>query len=78
MTAPIKNKHGYITNAADLRVDDVAHQKVICPLCDFPFKMWPEGWDAHAAHRCEGQLSGDTPEERKKEYKRKLRHLFRP
>ncbi len=40
------------------------------------FEKWPEGWDAHAAHRCEGVNPG-TPEERKAEFRRVLAHLFR-
>jgi hypothetical protein len=40
------------------------------------FERWPEGWDAHAAHRCEGVDLG-TPEERKAEFRRVLGHLFR-
>ena len=79
MTKPIKNERGYIVNAAVLGVDDVVGRKVVCPICmgppPPPFEMWPEGWDSHA-HICKG-LSGDTPEERKAEYKRVLRHLFR-
>jgi hypothetical protein len=40
------------------------------------FERWPEGWDAHAAHACEG-LNPGTPEERKAEFRRVLGHLFR-
>ena len=40
------------------------------------FEKWPEGWDAHAAHRCEGVNQG-TPEERKSEFRHVLGHLFR-
>jgi hypothetical protein len=40
------------------------------------FEKWPEGWDAHAAHRCEGVNPGSS-EERKIEFRRVLGHLFR-
>jgi hypothetical protein len=40
------------------------------------FERWPEGWDAHAAHRCKG-VDGDPPQVRKEEFKRVLKHLFR-
>ena len=70
-------RNGVIQNAAVLSADDVAHQKVICPACGiFEFQMWPEGWDAHAGHRCQG-LTGRTANERKDEFKEKLQHLFR-
>jgi len=70
-------QNNVIINAAVLSADDVTHRRVICPACGkFEFQMWPEGWDAHAEHRCEGLTSG-TPEERKKEFKSKLKHLFK-
>lgn len=66
-----------ILNAAVLSASEVARQRVLCPACMHKvFEMWPEGWDAHAAHRCEG-LSSGTPEERKAEFRRVLGHLFR-
>jgi len=40
------------------------------------FVMWPEGWDAHAAHKCKG-LEDGSPEARKAEFKRVLGRLFR-
>jgi hypothetical protein len=40
------------------------------------FVRWPEGWDAHAAHKCKG-LDGGSPESRKAEFKQRLGHLFR-
>lgn len=44
-----------ILNAAVLTADDVVHKRVLCPACmEHEFKMWPEGWDAHAVHRCKG------------------------
>ena len=71
------NPEGVITNAEDLTVNEVAHQAVLCPGCGTcTFKMWPEGWDAHAAHRCTGLIVTGTTE-RKKEFKTKFLHLFR-
>jgi hypothetical protein len=68
---------GTILNAAVLTADDVAHKRVLCPACmEKEFEMWPEGWDAHAAHRCKGLDTG-TPQTRKAEFKRVLGHLFR-
>ena len=77
MTFAKKDENGYITNAIDLTADDVAHQKVLCPLCSQRFEMWPEGWDAHASSITRCNLSAATKEERKSEYKATLRHLFR-
>jgi hypothetical protein len=43
----------------------------VCPACNtFKFKMWPFGWDAHAAHKCTG-IIGSDPEERKHLYKQR-------
>jgi hypothetical protein len=68
---------GTILNAAVLTANDVAHKRVLCPACmEKEFEMWPEGWDAHAAHRCKG-LEAGTPVMRKAEFKRALGHLFR-
>jgi hypothetical protein len=68
---------GTILNAALLSAAEVAHDRVLCPACTYKvFEKWPEGWDAHAAHRCEGVNPG-TPEERKAEFRRVLGHLFR-
>lgn len=48
-----------------------------CPACGAKrFKRWPFGWDAHAAHACTG-LSATDPAERKREFKKRFRHLFR-
>lgn len=42
-----------------------------CPAChQHQFVRWPFGWDAHAAHKCQG-LKGSDPEERKAEFKAK-------
>ncbi len=66
-----------IVNANVLTAAAVAERRVRCPGCDDKiFVSWPEGWDAHAAHRCAG-LSGATEEERKVEFKRRFAHLFR-
>jgi hypothetical protein len=74
---PTRRADGSITNAAELSTADVVHQSVVCPCCtDFVFKMWPEGWDAHAAHRCAG-LSAASVEERKREFKTRYEYLFR-
>nr|ART39122.1 H348 [uncultured bacterium] len=68
---------GAITNAMELTAADLVHQKVICPACEaFVFRMWPEGWDAHAAFRCSG-LETLTPTERKREFRRRFGSLFR-
>jgi predicted nuclease with RNAse H fold len=43
----------------------------VCPACStFEFKMWPLGWDAHAAYKCTG-IIGSKPEERKRLFKQK-------
>ncbi len=74
---PERSSDGTILNAAVLVAADVAHQRVLCPACmDKVFERWPEGWDAHAAHRCKGLEEG-TPQERKAEFKRALKRLFR-
>jgi hypothetical protein len=68
---------GVITNAKDLTADQVVWQPVRCPLCSAKdFKMWPFGWDAHAAHKCTA-LKANTGTDRKSEYKGRLIHLFR-
>ena len=73
----IRGSDGTILNAAVLSADDVAHEQVMCPICaDKVFTMWPEGWDAHAVHRCAG-LDAGSAEARKAQYKTALRHLFR-
>ena len=73
----IRGSDGTILNAAVLTADLVAHQPVMCPACaEKVFTMWPEGWDAHAAHRCAG-LDEGSAESRKAEYRNVLGHLFR-
>ena len=74
---PVKRINGAISNAKELTVNEVVHERVVCPLCNnSTFEKWPLGWDAHAAYRCEG-LSGNTPGKRKLEFKDALLHLFR-
>jgi hypothetical protein len=72
----VRNSDGVIVNAAVLTAADVVHQPVLCPACGQLLKKWPEGWDAHAAHKCKG-LSCKTAKNRKAEFKRALNHLFR-
>lgn len=72
-----RSADGSISNALELTVDQVVYQRVDCPFCkDKVFEKWPEGWDAHAAHKCNG-VSGATKCERKEEFKRLAHHLFR-
>ena len=72
-----RSADGTITNACDLTVDDVAGEKVQCPACEsMVFQMWPEGWDAHAAHRCPG-IASEGIEERKETFKLRFAYLFR-
>lgn len=74
---PQLSQDGTILNAAVLTAADVAHNRVLCPACmEKVFAMWPEGWDAHAAHRCPGMEPGPA-EARKAEFRRVLGHLFR-
>lgn len=74
---PIRRSDGAITNAAELTIGNVVHQRVVCPSCsDFVFEMWPEGWDSHAARKCAG-LSPLTEQERKREFKTRYGYLFR-
>lgn len=51
--------------------------KVMCPACGrHPFRRWPWGWDAHAAHKCTGLTDAATPEERKAEFRRRFGEHF--
>jgi hypothetical protein len=78
LVRPQLSRTGVILNASVLTPDQLVHKCVLCPACmDKEFAMWPEGWDAHAAHKCKGVDEG-SPEQRKAEYKRSLGHLFRP
>lgn len=68
---------GTIVNTDELSADQVIGHSAVCPACKaLVFKTWPEGWDAHAAHRCTG-LTARGPEPRKREYKTRFAHLFR-
>jgi len=72
-----RTSDGVIINANELSVDEVVGDRVLCPAChDKVFQVWPEGWDAHAAHRCSG-VSGSTDKERKVNFKRQWSRLFR-
>ncbi len=72
-----RSPDGTITNAADLMADQVAGQRVLCPGCrELIFTSWPDGWDAHAAHKCSG-LTRDGTRARKAEFKRRFAGLFR-
>ena len=74
---PRVDERGVIVNAADLRPDQVVGKKVLCPACrSLVFKTWPEGWDAHAEHKCSGVTATD-PARRKAEFKRRYGALFR-
>lgn len=46
------------------------------PGCSMRYKKFAMGWDAHAAHTCEG-LTSVGPEARKKEYKQRFGYLFK-
>jgi len=74
---PRVDERGVIVNAADLRPDQVVGKKVLCPACrSLVFKTWPDGWDAHAEHKCSGVTAND-PARRKAEFKRRYGSLFR-
>ena len=74
---PRVDDKGVIVNAVDLRPDQVVGKKVLCPACrSLVFKTWPEGWDAHAEHKCSGLTANDASR-RKTEFKRRYGFLFR-
>ena len=74
---PRTDERGAIINPADLSADQVVGRKVLCPACrKLVFQSWPEGWDAHAEHRCAGVTATD-PVRRKQEFKKRYGHLFR-
>jgi hypothetical protein len=65
-----------IEEALNRSAPELVHRRVACPACTtFIFRMWPEGWDSHAAFRCLG-LNATTREERKREYRQRFGHLF--
>jgi hypothetical protein len=58
-------------------VDEVVGERVLCPSCGVKvMQRWPLGWDGHSAYACRGVI-GNTPEDRKAEFKTTYRHLFR-
>ncbi len=72
-----RDTDGVIINANALNADDVAHKRVLCPACRaHVFELWPEGWDAHAWHKCSG-VANITKADRKKVFKARYRYLFR-
>lgn len=72
-----RGEGGEILNAVDLTAEEVVGERVLCPGCrQTVFASWPEGWDAHAAHRC-GGADGATRAARKASFKRRFAHLFR-
>lgn len=72
-----RDAHGVIVNAVELTSDKVALQRVLCPACEKKvFETWPGGWDAHAAHVCQGLAPG-SEEERKSAFRSRFAHLFR-
>ena len=74
---PVERKAGTVVNARELAVDELVGERVLCPACDDKvFKVWPEGWDAHSAFKCPG-ARGNTPDERKADFKRRFHYLFR-
>ena len=75
---PVTDDSGAILNAAVLHDSQVAGKRVRCPGCGVKvFEKWPEGWDAHAAHKCDG-LEGRSEAEKKSEFKATFRRLCRP
>lgn len=62
---------------SDESPQEESHERIkVCPACEEKrFKLWPLGWDAHAAYQCTG-LTASEPEERKAEYRQKFGHLF--
>jgi len=72
-----RNANGVIMNPAELAVDDVVGDRVLCPACgNKVFAVWPLGWDAHSGgHQC--SVVGASARERKAAFKEQFRHLFR-
>ena len=66
-----------IRKTTGLTAGDVALRRVLCPSCGIKiFEKWPLGWDAHAAHQCEGLAKGSHGA-RKLDFKDRYRNLFR-
>ncbi len=60
-----------------LDADSAVNQAVLCPACRSKvFKVWPLGWDAHAAFACKGLPPG-VPESRKRDFRARFARLFR-
>lgn len=75
--AQSQNAEAVIEGADDLTAAEVVHRRVRCPACqEKVFERWPDGWDAHAAHRCQG-LAAATEGGRKAEFRERYSHLFR-
>jgi len=73
---PVTDQDGIILNAMVLTTDQITHKHVRCPVCAMKdFAMWPEGWDAHAAHKCAG-LDAGPADQRKLQFRAVTRHLF--
>ncbi len=73
----VRDRNDTIINAMILTADQVANQRVRCPVCGVKeFIKWPEGWDGHAGYRC-AALTATNIELRKKEFKQVASHLFR-
>lgn len=74
---PRTDDRGVITNPSELRADFVVGRRVLCPACrTLVFRSWPEGWDAHAEHKCAG-ITAVEGRARKAEFKRRYGYLFR-
>jgi len=75
--SPVDDQGAVIDDVDGLTAADVAGKRVRCPACgEKVFASWPLGWDRHAEIGCTG-LRGNNSEERKTEFKRRCRHLFR-
>ncbi|MGH2435388.1 MAG: Swt1 family HEPN domain-containing protein [bacterium] len=60
-----------------LDAHSAVNKAVLCPACRAKvFKVWPLGWDAHAAFVCGGITLSD-PEDRKRDFRARFARLFR-
>jgi len=78
--AAILDDRGVITNAEALTVAETAMKRVWCPAChERVFQKWSGGWDGHAGWKCTGLigLEAASPEDRKREYRKRFWFLFR-